>query len=111
MHESHPQSDVMETVKKIKAAEDEYEKLVSAAKQNAESIIKKAKDSALEERAKTHESAVKLKNDRLQQGVKQIDSAISHVLDKTKSDADKLRKKTLDSEKIQMIAKNFLASL
>lgn len=101
----------METVKEIRGAEEEYDRIISAAKEKADRILHKAKETVLEERAKREEEIVAFKNKKLQDGSKEIENAVKDMLDKARDEAAKISDKKLDKTAVGKLAKDFLGSL
>jgi len=101
----------MKTVHDIRAAEEEYERIITSAKEKADKILRKAKENILEERGKMNQEMVTLKNDRIQKGAKEIEVAVHKIIDKAKDDADKMRTRKLDQTAVSKISKEFIGSL
>lgn len=105
------QPEFMETVKEIRSAEEEYDRLISAAKEKADRILHKAKETVLEERTRSEEEMVALKNKRLQEGSREIEKAVNGMLEKTKGEAAKISEKKLNKADVAKLAKEFLSTL
>lgn len=111
MHETSGQPEFMKTVKEIKTAEEEYDRLIIAAKEKADAIVRKARESTLEERSKREDMTVALKNKQLQEGAKEIEGLVQKMIAKAKEEADKLSKKKLERLTVSKLAKDFLSGL
>lgn len=101
----------METVKEIRGAEEEYDRIISAAKEKADRILHKAKETVLDERTKREEEIVASKNKKLQGGSKEIEDEVRSMLDKTRNEAASIGDKKLDKTTVGKFAKEFLGSL
>ncbi|HSB46989.1 MAG TPA: hypothetical protein VLD37_03175 [Candidatus Bilamarchaeum sp.] len=110
MHASeHPE--FMKTVKEIREAEEEYDRLINSAKEKAEKTVREAREKSLEERTKSEEDITAYKNERLRKGSKAIEEEVEALLSKAKDDAGKVSKKKADSALVGKLVKEFLGSL
>jgi len=105
------QPEFMETVKEIRSAEEEYDRIMNSAKEKADRILRKAKENLLEERTKKEEELVSLKNKKLQDGAKGIEDTVKGMLSKAKEETSKISGKKLDKASVTKIAKDFLGGL
>jgi vacuolar-type H+-ATPase subunit H len=110
MHSSeHPE--FMRTVKEIREAEEEYDRLINSAKEKAEKQVREAREKSLDERTKSEEETVAYKNERLRKGGKAIEGEVEEIISKAKDDAAKASKKKADPSFVSKLVKDFLNAL
>ena len=108
-HKKHgTDSETMKVVEEIKSAETQYDNAIALAKTNAQKILLAGKENALAEKVKAEEDALKIKNELLLNGKKEIDGSVDASLQKAKTGASKLSKKTLSETEISKLAVEFL---
>ena len=101
----------MKTVKEIRDAEEEYDRLIESARGKAENLVREAREKSLDERSKTEEEIVAFKNERLRKGSKEIEEEVEGILKKAKDEASRISKKKADSSFVSRLVKDFLGSL
>lgn len=111
MHEGSEHPEFMKTIKEIHSAEEEYDRIMNSAKAKADRIMREAKEKIAEERMKSEEELVALKNEKLRSGSKEIDSEVSKIIAKAKSEAAGISKKKLESRAVSGLVKDFVGSL
>lgn len=111
MHQPSEQPAFVETVKEIRNAEEEYDRLINSAKEKADKTVREAKEKALGERARVEEENVKFKNERLHKGSEAIESEVQRLVKKAQEDAAGTGKKGLGAPEISKLVKDFLGSL
>jgi vacuolar-type H+-ATPase subunit H len=110
MHSSeHPE--FMKTVKEIREAEEEYDRLINSAKEKAEKTVREAREKSLDERTKSEEETVAYKNDRLRKGGKAIEEEVEKIVSKAKDEAAKTSRKKADPSLVPKLVKEFLNAL
>ena len=110
MHSSeHPE--FVKTVKEIRDAEEEYDRLIESARGKAEGMVREAREKSLDERSRTEEELVAFKNERLRKGSKEIEGEVEGILKKAKDEASGISKKKADSSFVSRLVKDFLGSL
>ena len=111
MHETSEHPEFMKTVKEIRDAEQEYDRIMNSAKEKADNIMREAKEKIAEERMKSEEELVSFKNERIRSGSKEIDAEVEKILAKSKKEGESINKKKLDKGSVSTLVKNFLSSL
>jgi vacuolar-type H+-ATPase subunit H len=101
----------MKTVKEIRDAEEEHDRVISSSKEKAERIVREAKEKSLEARVKSEEETVTFKNERLKKGGQEIEGEVQKIVKKAKDDGVKVSKKGLDATAVSKLVKEFLGSL
>jgi vacuolar-type H+-ATPase subunit H len=101
----------MKTIKEIRAAEEEYDRLINSAKERADKIMREAKEKTAEERMRGEEGLVEYKNERLRKGSKEIESEVEKILQKAKDEGAKTAKKKPESAMVPKLVKEFLGGL
>ena len=109
-HGEQPE-DFVKTVREIRSAEEDYDRLIAEAKEKAVSISTKAMENVADIRKKSSEELVMLKNSRLNAGMKDLEKTVQKTVQKAKEDGEKISKKELSSDEIAKIAKEFLNKL
>ncbi len=110
MHQASEEPVFVKTVKEIKGAEEEYDRLIASAKDRAAHAIREARESALRERTKAEEDAVAFKNSELKKGSEEIEAEVQKILVKTKEEGAKIGKKKIDGQAVTKLVKDFLSS-
>jgi vacuolar-type H+-ATPase subunit H len=108
-HSEHPE--FVKTIKDIRDAEEEHDRLIGSSKDKAERILREAKEKALEERGKSEEEIVSFKNERLKRGSEEIEGEVNKIVKKAKDEGAKISKKDLDTPAVSKLVKEFLGSL
>lgn len=111
MHQTSEHPEFMKTIKDIRDAEEEYDRLINSAKEKADKIMREAKEKTAEERMKSEEELVAYKNDRLRKGSKDIESEVEKIVEKAKDEGTKVGKKKPESSATSKLVKEFLSSL
>ena len=111
MHETSEHPEFMKTIKEIRDAEEESDRIMNSAKEKADQVMREAKEKIAEERMKSEDELVSFKNDRLRNGSKEIDAEVEKILAKAKKDGESLNKKKLEAKSVTTLVKNFLGSL
>lgn len=101
----------MKTVKEIRDAEEERDRVISSSKEKAERILRDAKEKSLEQRVRSEESAVAFKNERLKKGSSEIEGDVEKIVKKARDEGAKVSKKGLDATAVTRLVKEFLGSL
>ncbi|MCI0503295.1 hypothetical protein L0Y65_01130 [Candidatus Micrarchaeota archaeon] len=101
----------MKTIKEIRDAEEEYDRLINTAKEKADKILREARERTMEERLKSEEELVAYKNDRLRKGSKDIESEVEKIVEKAKEEGMKIGGKKPESAAVPKLIKEFLSSL
>ena len=107
----HDNSELVRLVRNIKDAETDSDKLIAEAKEKAEKTIKAAKDQTVENNSKLSEELIQLKNKKLAKGNQKIDEELQSTLEKSKAEATKIKKTSIDKKLIAKLARDFLSSL
>jgi vacuolar-type H+-ATPase subunit H len=111
MHQPSEQPEFVKTVKDIRNAEEEYDRLISSAKEKAEKIVREAREKALDERTKTEEEIVGLKDGQLRKGSEAIEAEVQKLVKKAREEASSTGKKSMGAQAVSKIVKDFLDSL
>lgn len=111
MHETSEHPEFMKTVKEIRDAEEEYDRIMNSAKEKADNVMREAKEKIAEERMKSEDELVSFKNERIRSGSEEIDVEVEKILAKAKKEGESINKKKLDSKSVSTLVKNFLGSL
>lgn len=111
MHQASEEPAFVKTVKEIRGAEEEYDRLINSAKEKADKIMREAKEKTMEERMKNEEELVGLKNERLRNGSKEIEAEVGKIVEKAKDEGAKISKKKLESPAVSKLVKDFLGGL
>lgn len=111
MHQTSNQPEFTKTIKEIRDAEEEYDRLINSAKEKADKIMREAKEKTLAEHQKCEEDTVTYKNDRLKAGSKDIEGEVAKIVDKAKGEGAKLSKEKLEEQMVSKLVKDFLSSL
>ena len=111
MHQASEHPEFVKTVKEIRDAEEEHDRLITAAKQKADGVVREAREKAMEERAKAEEEAVAFKNERLRKGSEEIEAEVQKILKKAKEEGASTAKKSIGAAAVSMLVKDFLGSL
>ncbi|MEW6722792.1 MAG: hypothetical protein AB1324_06020 [Candidatus Micrarchaeota archaeon] len=101
----------MKTVKEIRDAEEEYDRLINTAKEKADRIMREAKEKVLGERMKSEEETVAFKNERLRKGSKEIEDEVQKILSKAKQDSEKISGKKAEAALVSRLVRDFLSGL
>ncbi len=109
-HEKQNDNNVLETVEKIRSAEQEYDKVVSVAKAKATMIVKVQQEKITEQKRKAEQDAVSKKNELIKKGSEKIESDVSTIVSKAKAEAKSLSKKSVDKSFLNKLAKELLSS-
>jgi vacuolar-type H+-ATPase subunit H len=111
MHQASEHPEFMRTIKEIRDAEEEYDRLIHSAKERADKIMREAKERIQAEHMKSEEEAVSFKDERIRKGNKEIDSEVGNILGSAKDEAGRIGKKKADSQTVSRLVKDFLGSL
>lgn len=111
MHQTSEHPEFMKTIKEIRDAEEEYDRLINSAKEKADKILREARERTMEERLKGEEELVAYKNERLRKGSKDIESEVEKIVGKAKEEGEKTSRKKLDAAAAPKLIKEFLSSL
>jgi len=111
MHQTSEQPEFVKTVKEIRGAEEEYDRLINSAKEKAEKIVREAREKALDERTKVEEEIVESKNEQLRKGSEAIEAEVQKLVKKARDDAASAGKKSMSAQAVSKIVKDFLDSL
>ncbi len=101
----------MKTIKEIRDAEGEYDRLINSAKEKADKIMREAKERIADQRMKSEEELVAYKNGRLRKGSSEIESEVKKIVEKAKGEGAKVAKKKPESAAVSKLVKEFLGSL
>jgi vacuolar-type H+-ATPase subunit H len=101
----------MKTIKEIRDAEEEYDRLINSAKEKADKIMREARERTMDERRKSDEEITAYKNDRLRKGSKDIESEVEKIVAKAKDEGEKVGKKKPEASAVPKLVKDFLGSL
>lgn len=111
MHQVSEHSEFIRTIKEIREAEEEYDRLIMSAKEKADKIMREAKEKTANERMKNQEDTTNYKNQQLQKGSKEIDDEVGKIVGKAKEEGNKLTKKKPDQNTVSKFVKDFLIDL
>ncbi len=111
MHQTSEHPEFMKTVREIRDAEEEYDRLIMSAKEKADKTMREAKERILEERMKAEEEITAFKNERLKKGSTEIEAEVGKIVGKAKEEGTEIGKKKLESAAVSKLVKEFLASL
>jgi vacuolar-type H+-ATPase subunit H len=111
MHQPSEQPEFVKTVKEIKNAEEEYDRLINSAKEKAEKTVREAREKALDERTRTEEEIVGLKDERLRKGSEAIEAEVQKLVKKAREEASSTGKKSMNAQAVSKLVKDFLGSL
>ncbi len=101
----------MKTIKEIREAEEEYDRLINAAKEKADKTMREAKEKTLEARMKGEEELVGYRNERLRKGSKDIEAEVESIVAKAKDEGARVSKKKPEASAVSRLLKEFLGSL
>ncbi len=101
----------MKTIREIRDAEEEYDRLINSAKEKADKIMREAKERTAEERMKGEEGLVAYKNERLRKGSKEIEAEADRIIGKAKDEGAKIAKAKPESSMVSKLVKEFLGAL
>lgn len=104
------ESELLETVEKIRSAEQEYDKVISVAKAKASMIVKMQQEKIAEQNRKAEQDAVSKKNDLIKKGSEKIESEVDSIVSKAKDEAKLISKKSVDKAYLNKLAKELLSS-
>lgn len=104
MEKHSDQLALMKSIKEIREVEEKRERLILSAKEEGEKILREAKEKIATERAKMEEELVNYKNEELKKGRADIERQVEEVLAKAKKEAEVLKKKKVDKNKLEKIA-------
>jgi len=111
MHQTSEHPEFMKTIKDIRDAEEEYDRLINSAKEKADKTMREAKERIAEERMKGDEEIVSYKNDRLRKGSKEIESEAGKIISKAKDEGAKLSKAKTEPALVSRLVREFLGGL
>jgi len=111
MHETPDHPEFMKTIKEIRDAEEQYDRVISDSKAKADKIMREAKERIMEERMKEEEEVVAYKNEKLKKGSKEIEAEVAKIVDKAKDEASKVSKKKADDGAVAKLVKSFVSGL
>ncbi|VVC03168.1 Uncharacterised protein [Candidatus Bilamarchaeum dharawalense] len=111
MHQVSEHPEFVKTIREIRDAEEEYDRLINSAKEKADKTMRDAKEKISHERMKNEEELTTYKNEHLQKGSKEIEQEVEKLVSKAKDDGSKLSKKKLENSEISKLVKDFLATL
>lgn len=101
----------MKTIKDIRDAEEEYDRLINSAKEKADKIMREARERTAEERMKAEEETVAFKNDSLRKGSKEIEAEVEKLIAQAKEEGSKVSKKKPSSQAVSKLVKGFMGGL
>jgi vacuolar-type H+-ATPase subunit H len=101
----------MKTIKDIRDAEEEHDRVIGSSKDKAERILREAREKALEERGRSGEELVSLKNERLKKGSADIEAEVRKIVKNAKDEGAGVSKKDLGQSAVSTLVKEFLDSL
>ncbi len=111
MNQTSKEPEFIKTIGEIRGAEEEHDRLIMEAKEKADRILREAKEKIADEKASTSEKIVQLKNERLREGNKAIESKVQTLVKKAKDDSSKISKKSLGKPAVSKLVKDFLKDL
>jgi vacuolar-type H+-ATPase subunit H len=111
MHQTSEHPEFMKTIKEIRDAEEEYDRLINSAKEKADKIMREARERTIAERMKSEEELVAFKNEHLRNGSKEIEAEVGEIAEKAKDEGAKISKRKLESAAVSKLVKDFLGSL
>jgi vacuolar-type H+-ATPase subunit H len=111
MHQQSEQSEFVKTVKEIRDAEEEYDRLIKSAKEKADNIMREAKEKTISERMKNEEDIITYKNEYLKEGSEAINAEVQKLISKAKDDGAKLTKKKPDKAAVSKLVNDFISNL
>ncbi len=111
MHQTSEHPEFMKTIKEIRDAEEEYDRLINSAKEKADKIMREAKEKTAEERMKSEEELTAYKNESLRNGSKEIEAEVGKIVEKAKDEGAKISKKSMESAAVSKLVKEFVGSL
>ncbi len=111
MHQPSEQPEFVKTVKEIKNAEEEYDRLINSAKEKAGKIVREAREKSLDERTRAEEEIVGLKDEQLRKGSEAIESEVQELVKKAREEASSTGKKSMNAQAVSKLVKDFLGSL
>jgi len=110
MHQASEEPVFVKTVREIRGAEEEYDRLINSAKEKAAQTIRDAREKALQERTRAEDDVVFFKDSGLKKGGEGIEAEVQAILAKTKEEGAKISKKKIDGQAVTKIVKDFLSS-
>ncbi len=105
----HPE--FIKTIREIRDAEEEYDRLINSAREKADKTMRDAKERISHERMGNEERITDYKNERLQKGSREIEAEVGKTTGKAKDEGAKLAKKKLDGGAVSKLVKDFLSGL
>ena len=108
-HHVQDDSSFMQTVDKVRSAEQQAERTLKEANEKAEQIAKKSKDAIAKIKTETEEAGVSLKNDMLKKGREEIEKEVDATLKKTKKDVEQLRNPKFSEKELAEFVKLMLS--
>ena len=111
MHQVTDHPEFIKTIREIRDAEEEYDRLINSAKEKADNVMRDAKEQLSHERMNNEQKITAYKNEQLQNGSKEIEAEVEKIISKSKEDGAKLTKKKPDSAIVSKLMKSFLTNL
>lgn len=111
MHKDTEQPEFIKTIREIRDAEEEYDRLINSAKEKADKIMREAKERTMEERMKGGEEITAYKNESLRRGSKDIEAEVARIVDKAKEEGARVSKKGMEKAAVTKLVRDFLGSL
>jgi len=111
MHQPSEHPEFVKTVKEIRDAEEEHDRLVESSKGKADKLLREAKEKAIAERTEAEEAVVAFKNERLKQGSEGIEADVEKIVRKAKDEGSRISKKKLDAATVSKLVKGFVGDL
>ena len=104
-------ADVNETIKQIKTAEDESDKIIHNAKEKAEKILLSGKTKVQEQQSKSSLELSEYKKKKIEEGIKKINLVAEEQINSAKEEAKKIKKAKLDSSQLSELVDEFLSNI
>jgi vacuolar-type H+-ATPase subunit H len=111
MHQPSEHPEFVKTIREIRDAEEEHDRLVASSKEKADKLLREAKERVIAERTKAEEEAVDFKNEKLKVGHDGIEADVEKIVDKAKDEGSKISKKKLDAAAVSKLVKGFVGDL
>lgn len=111
MHQLSEQPEFIKTIKEIRDAEEEYDRLINSAKEKADKTMREAKEQISHQRMDNEQKITAYKNECLQDGSKKIETEVEKIISKAKDDGSKITKKKMEAAVVSKFVKEFLTSL
>ncbi len=103
-------SDFMKTIEEVRVAEKQAEEMKSEAKTKSDQILKKAKEIVLRIKSENEQAVIEFKNEKLHAGSEEIEDEVKDIINKAKSEGDKIKSIVIDKKTLGVFLEEFLTT-